>query len=226
MKQMLYARQIQVVGQPPSGGCVLKQLNQRRTTVADNQPPSGGCVLKHQLNRFLCELVHPAAFRRLCVETVSGGIFYPQQCQPPSGGCVLKHHKLCRSPAVLSQPPSGGCVLKPQYGYGCGRAIRPAAFRRLCVETTQSKHAPARTCPAAFRRLCVETTETTPRPQVKNPAAFRRLCVETASISASIILATQPPSGGCVLKRRVAQNLIHASAPAAFRRLCVETRES
>ena len=57
-----------------------------------------------------------------------------------------------------------------------------------------------------------------------NPAAFRRLCVETAIFAAQIGQAqTQPPSGGCVLKRtdRAANRI--AGQPAAFRRLCVET---
>ena len=32
--------------QPPSGGCVLKQLDAAATSEAVAQPPSGGCVLK------------------------------------------------------------------------------------------------------------------------------------------------------------------------------------
>ena len=57
----------------------------------------------------------------------------------------------------LSQPPSGGCVLKP-YGDGAFIAgLAPAAFRRLCVETTRHGNGDIRTTPAAFRRLCVET---------------------------------------------------------------------
>ena len=36
--------------------------------------------------------------------------------------------------------------------------------------------------------------------------------------------AYQPPSGGCVLKRREAECADNKLAPAAFRRLCVETR--
>ena len=32
--------------QPPSGGCVLKQLLILKESVAYFQPPSGGCVLK------------------------------------------------------------------------------------------------------------------------------------------------------------------------------------
>ena len=32
--------------QPPSGGCVLKQLSSYFNLAIFNQPPSGGCVLK------------------------------------------------------------------------------------------------------------------------------------------------------------------------------------
>ena len=35
-------------------------------------------------------------------------------------------------------------------------------------------------------------------------AAFGRLCVETESFADFIFFAMQPPSGGCVLKQRVA----------------------
>ena len=54
----------------------------------------------------------PAAFRRLCVETL---IWLKKQSalptQPPSGGCVLKR-VLMQLASMDSQPPSGGCVLK------------------------------------------------------------------------------------------------------------------
>ena len=36
------------------------------------------------------------------------------------------------------------------------------------------------------------------------PAAFRRLCVETAQSRQVSGLISQPPSGGCVLKRLIA----------------------
>ena len=56
--------------QPPSGGCVLKQAVRMAEAVKAVQPPSGGCVLKLQsLCVSYCEQ-HPAAFGRLCVETV------------------------------------------------------------------------------------------------------------------------------------------------------------
>ena len=35
------------------------------------QPPSGGCVLKQALEKIPFDSFDPAAFRRLCVETVS-----------------------------------------------------------------------------------------------------------------------------------------------------------
>ena len=58
--------------QPPSGGCVLKQLIKGGFGSSDGQPPSGGCVLK---------LTYPD-MTALWFE------------QPPSGGCVLKLHRL------------------------------------------------------------------------------------------------------------------------------------
>ena len=36
------------------------------------------------------------------------------------------------------------------------------------------------------------------------PAAFGRLCVETISVLQGLLLFSQPPSGGCVLKLVVA----------------------
>ena len=35
--------------QPPSGGCVLKQINKTHNHQALMQPPSGGCVLKRSI---------------------------------------------------------------------------------------------------------------------------------------------------------------------------------
>ena len=55
------------------------------------QPPSGGCVLKQEVEPESEPLLEPAAFRRLCVETMA---YECSRCrianQPPSGGCVLK----------------------------------------------------------------------------------------------------------------------------------------
>ena len=36
----------------------------------------------------------------------------------------------------MAQPPSGGCVLKPVKAYEKGIVAVPAAFGRLCVETS------------------------------------------------------------------------------------------
>ena len=63
--------QANLLAQPPSGGCVLKQQLSFQVEVFLQQPPSGGCVLK----RLFQELI-PMAVK-----------------QPPSGGCVLKLYR-------------------------------------------------------------------------------------------------------------------------------------
>ena len=78
------------------------------------QPPSGGCVLKQKGSRFYAE----------------------KSNQPPSGGCVLKLHQVVPITSLLTQPPSGGCVLKRANRGNLRRDWRPAAFGRLCVETS------------------------------------------------------------------------------------------
>ena len=103
---------------------------------------------------------------------------------------------------VSSQPPSGGCVLKLKYGRHGRSAFTPAAFRRLCVETNGRVKSDGK----------------------YKPAAFRRLCVETLLHLAARLPVSQPPSGGCVLKRFVFRCCYYIVAPAAFRRLCVETK--
>ena len=122
--------------QPPSGGCVLKPSVVYTCEVSDTQPPSGGCVLKQYSPCLPCGYKGPAAFGRLCVETLN----FKRKCiifnQPPSGGCVLKRGvwvttlvilmpaafgRLCVETQIIysttliyiRQPPSGGCVLKP-----------------------------------------------------------------------------------------------------------------
>ena len=54
----------------------------------------------------------PAAFGRLCVETDLLAQFAFIIDQPPSGGCVLKREKQRLLSNLTRQPPSGGCVLK------------------------------------------------------------------------------------------------------------------
>ena len=56
--------------------------------------------------------------------------------QPPSGGCVLKRPRICERGFRSRQPPSGGCVLKPSASVGVKILRPPAAFGRLCVETS------------------------------------------------------------------------------------------
>ena len=55
--------------QPPSGGCVLKQLIAPPSFALLLQPPSGGCVLKLWMMLYSPKLMAAAAFGRLCVET-------------------------------------------------------------------------------------------------------------------------------------------------------------
>ena len=79
--------------------------------------------------------MNPAAFGRLCVETLPEQIYLLLLFQPPSGGCVLKHRH------------SGVDII----------LITPAAFGRLCVETGVVNLLERMGLPAAFGRLCVET---------------------------------------------------------------------
>ena len=60
-----------ILDQPPSGGCVLKLLTYRKDKMKKSQPPSGGCVLKLDGLCVCVEFAHPAAFGRLCVETMN-----------------------------------------------------------------------------------------------------------------------------------------------------------
>ena len=104
----------------------------------------------------------PAAFGRLCVETLKKTTSPHRQAQPPSGGCVLKREAANNMPQFFAQPPSGGCVLKPdtstamttaaiqppsggcvlkQYCEAYDAVVpEPAAFGRLCVETRRQNH--------------------------------------------------------------------------------------
>ena len=77
--------------------------------------------------------------------------------------------------------------------------------------------------PAAFGRLCVETSSSSSKDVEPPPAAFGRLCVETSVTILLPVLKSQPPSGGCVLKHSIEFKRGRGSGPAAFGRLCVET---
>ncbi len=181
--------------QPPSGGCVLKLLPIDRGLPLLSQPPSGGCVLKLLDGFALKGFFHPAAFGRLCVETLRTSLHFLFADQPPSGGCVLKpslnlkqyHYdhqppsggcvlKLCcpvHQPSCCGQPPSGGCVLKPIWLPVCHRGRHPAAFGRLCVETTIPNLTRGRGRPAAFGRLCVETAVSAHNGTMISPSRLR-----------------------------------------------------
>ena len=121
----------------------------------------------------------PAAFGRLCVETLFPKLGWMKVYQPPSGGCVLKQRVMLKFKIFLNQPPSGGCVLKqkcvnqdrgvnnqPPSG-GC--VLKLFLFANLASINFQP---PSGGCvlkqvmdfvgfglydPAAFGRLCVET---------------------------------------------------------------------
>ena len=56
--------------QPPSGGCVLKHSLIIIYKAFWYQPPSGGCVLKRHVVNLKNTHAIPAAFGRLCVETL------------------------------------------------------------------------------------------------------------------------------------------------------------
>ena len=96
-------------------------------------------MLKHGDRDCHLQTYDPAAFRRLCVETLHAAHFN----------------------RMVNQPPSGGCVLKQFHFYPLKIVKYPAAFRRLCVETTSKSRLLWFPRPAAFRRLCVETVSTT-----------------------------------------------------------------
>ena len=159
--------------QPPLGGCVLKPLPPPLPLPTQPQPPLGGCVLKPHGVIFNVPYMRPAAFRRLCVETPFGNGQAPTDgSQPPLGGCVLKPIVNRQRPGEIRQPPLGGCVLKPDeievqrevvYQPPLGGCVlklalkvaqmggdKPAAFRRLCVETAPCV---ATTLPTTASRL-------------------------------------------------------------------------
>ena len=71
----------------------------------------------------------------------------------------MKQPHAVRLAREMAQPPLGGCVLKLTCAWFVYGALKPAAFRRLCVETKYPSVSRQRTAPAAFRRLCVETAE-------------------------------------------------------------------
>ena len=123
------------------------------------------------------------------------------------------------------QPPSGGCVLKQADKRSAGLFAAPAAFRRLCVETTPSipnpylsqNQPPSGGCVLKQGKFADESQ------QMSQPPSGG--CVlKHAWAHPSVLERRQPPSGGCVLKRSSNRLSVSSSSPAAFRRLCVETK--
>ena len=51
---------------------MLKHTKTEKDLLEKAQPPSGGCVLKHIIRLDFDNGRYPAAFRRLCVETLYG----------------------------------------------------------------------------------------------------------------------------------------------------------
>ena len=98
--------------------------------------------------------------------------------QPPSGGCVLKHFGNRGNLQQTTQPPSGGCVLK--------------LIELKLTERT--------TVPAAFRRLCVETSLIAPAAACCSQPPSGGCVLKLNGLPAATTQADQPPSGGCVLK--------------------------
>ena len=102
-----------------------------------NQPPSGGCVLKRSLTVDMSGLCQPAAFGRLCVETVMRRCEFKGVTPAAFGRLCVETRVAAGVRYAFTQPPSGGCVLKPFGGAACFFRLSPAAFGRLCVETFQ-----------------------------------------------------------------------------------------
>ena len=84
---------------------------------------------------------------------------------------------------VAPQPPSGGCVLKLSFSQAVALVVLPAAFGRLCVETTSMLKSKTPTANQPPSGGCVL------KHQFTFPPTFVR---------------AQPPSGGCVLKQPLA----------------------
>ena len=121
--------------------------------------------------------------------------------QPPSGGCVLKQCRPVPPNRGGTQPPSGGCVLKQPQPFRAAALGEPAAFRRLCVETSPSS------CRVASLF----------QPPSSGCVLKQGLCNQCRQQYA------QPPSGGCVLKQSDTVPARQTACPAAFGQLCVET---
>ena len=114
---------------------MLKPDNNAHIKWVELQPPSGGCVLKLGLAYARNRAGGPAAFGRLCVETL-----------------ILQFRLIFVFPAAF-----GRLCVETFSGEVLPYRIFPAAFGRLCVETSIQFKSISGRLPAAFGRLCVET---------------------------------------------------------------------
>ena len=101
-------------------------------SLASSQPPSGGCVLKLEALGNVQLGQQPAAFGRLCVET------------------IWSLAEMVRPSAVSPQPPSGGCVLKR---FGLATQLGLIRSSRLRAAVCLNGLGKARLSPAAPSRL-------------------------------------------------------------------------
>ena len=121
--------------QPPSRGCVLKQLRLWQYQALLQAAAFARLCVETRIFGSGAEQSAAAAFARLCVETLRIGGNHGTTTQPPSRGCVLKPLPLAQRSAILTQPPSRGCVLKLHAVHLRLGLLQAAAFARLCVET-------------------------------------------------------------------------------------------
>ena len=124
---------------------------------------------------------------------------------------------------MVFQPPSGGCVLKQPRRARTGQLSSPAAFGRLCVETTGDRYNLREPLPAAFGRLCVETAQDIAAAAAISQPPSGGCVLKQPARRRQIRRLAQPPSGGCVLKLHEYTAGALRPRPAAFGRLCVET---
>ena len=92
----------------------------------------------------------PAAFGRLCVETIATEGILNYVAPAAFGRLCVETFKFNALGLNLNQPPSGGCVLKLAVITYFFCAVYPAAFGRLCVETPKYRRV---TLPISSSRL-------------------------------------------------------------------------
>ena len=169
--------------QPPSGGCVLKPFLGRLYVKLPKPAAFRRLCVETSFSSCAFKSRFPAAFRRLCVETWVASHDFGDVNQPPSGGCVLKRYSRNTENQLDTQPPSGGCVLKRiMYYFVQFIKFQPPSGGCVLKHYLPLKDKPTDD-PAAFRRLCVETSSDLSLIPLAIPAAFRRLCVETALLA-------------------------------------------